>query len=162
MQLQPGQILVAESDGTQVIKMVGDVRLTLCISFDKFIEAMFNGASPCAIVFDLTEAQCVDSTTLGLMAKIAIMSRERCDLVPVVFSTNPSVNRLLDTMGFDDIFEIVHDQHCFDKPCRHITVTDIDEEGAKARVLEAHNILMQMNDKNRNTFRDLVNTLEGQ
>lgn len=160
--MQPGQILVAESDGTHVIKLVGDVRLTLCVSFDEFIETMFNGGGICSIVFDLTGACCVDSTTLGLMAKIAILSKERCDIVPVVFSTNPTVNRLLDTMGFDDIFEIVHDKHCFDKPCRHLNALDlIDEDSAKERVLEAHSILMQMNESNRNSFRDLVNTLEG-
>ena len=29
-----GQILVADHQGVYVIKMVGDVRLTLCVSFD--------------------------------------------------------------------------------------------------------------------------------
>lgn len=159
--MEAGQILVANQDGTQVIKLVGDVRLTLCVSFDKFIESMFKGKRPCSVVFDLTQAIAIDSTTLGLMAKIAILTSERCDVVPVVFSTNPSINRLLDTMGFDDIFEIVQEPHEFSKPCRHLSVDDLDEDCAKERVLEAHHILMQMNAANRDTFRDLVNTLEG-
>jgi len=158
--MQPGQILVAEHDGVHVIKMVGDVRLTLCVSFDKFIDDLFKGEDFCSILFDLTEADAIDSTTLGLMAKIAILSRERCDVVPVVFSTNPSINRLLDTMGFDDIFEIVHEaRDC--GPCKHISMTDADEDSARERVLEAHNILMRLNETNQETFRDLVNTLEG-
>lgn len=159
--MEPGQILVATQEGAQVIKLVGDVRLTLCVSFDKFIESMFNGKSPCSVVFDLTQAIAIDSTTLGLMAKIAILTRERCDVVPVVFSTNSDINRLLETMGFDDIFEIVQEEHAFSKPCRHLSVADMDEDCAKERVLEAHHILMQMNASNRETFRDLVNTLEG-
>jgi anti-anti-sigma factor len=159
--MQPGQILVAKHEGVHVIRLVGDVRLTLCVSFDKFIEAMFKGEKFCSILFDLTEADAIDSTTLGLMAKIAILSRERCDVVPVVFSTNSGINRLLDTMGFDDIFEIIHEAHDFKTPCRHLSVADIDEESARERVLEAHNILMRLNESNRETFRDLVNTLEG-
>jgi len=159
--LDAGQILVANHDDTQVIKLVGDVRLTLCVSFDKFIDSMFNGKMPCSVVFDLNQAEAIDSTTLGLMAKIAIMTRERCDVVPVVFSTNSGINRLLDTMGFDDIFEIVQEQHEFSKPCKHLCVGDLDEECAKERVLEAHHILMQMNAANQEAFRDLVNTLEG-
>ncbi len=160
--MQPGQILVAYQEGTHVIKMTGDVRLTLCVSFDQFIEAMFEGDENfCSIVFDLVAAEAIDSTTLGLMAKIALMARDRCETVPLVFSTNPSVNRLLDTMGFDDIFEIFHECFEFTKPCKHISVADLDEEGAKQRVLEAHNILMQLNQSNQEKFRDLVNTLEG-
>jgi len=159
--LEPGQILVSNQYDTQVIKLVGDVRLTLCVSFDKFIESMFNGKSPCSVVFDLTQAEAIDSTTLGLMAKIAILTCERCDVVPVVFSTNYSINRLLDTMGFDDIFEIVQEERQFSQPCRHLSVGDLNEDCAKERVLEAHQILMQMNAANRETFRDLVNTLEG-
>lgn len=159
--MEQGQILVANRDGAQVIKLVGDVRLTLCVSFDKFIESMFNGETPCSVLFDLTQAEAIDSTTLGLMAKIAILSRERCDVVPVVFSTNSGINRLLDTMGFDDIFEIVQEEHVDDRPCKHLSVDDIDENSAKERVLEAHQILMELNTANRETFRDLVNTLEG-
>lgn len=159
--MEQGQILVANQDDTQVIKLVGDVRLTLCVSFDKFIDSMFSGHTPCRVLFDLTQALAIDSTTLGLMAKIALLTRERCDYVPVVFSTNSSINRLLDTMGFDDIFEIVQEQHEFSKPCRHLSIDDIDEASAKERVLEAHHILMQLNAANRETFRDLVNTLEG-
>ncbi len=159
--MEPGQILVANQEGTQVIKMVGDVRLTLCVSFDKFIESMFSGRNPCSVLFDLTQAEAIDSTTLGLMAKIAILARERCDVVPVVFSTNSGINRLLDTMGFDDIFEIVEECKEFSKPCKHLTMADLDEDSAKERVLEAHHILMQLNAANQETFRDLVNTLEG-
>jgi anti-anti-sigma factor len=159
--MQPGQILVAHSDNTHVIKMVGDVRLTLCVSFDRFIDSIFQKNLFCSIVFDLTEATAVDSTTLGLMAKIAILSRERCNHVPMVFSTNPSVDRLLEIMGFDDIFEIVHEYHEYAIPCRQLDATDLDESSARARVLEAHHILMELNESNRETFRDLVNTLEG-
>lgn len=159
--MQPGQILVAKHDNTHVIKMVGDVRLTLCVSFDNFIGSIFKHNHFCSIVFDLTEASAIDSTTLGLMAKIAILSQERCNRAPVVFSTNKSVDRLLDTMGFDDIFEIVHERQDFASPSHHLNQADVDESSAKERVLEAHHILMELNESNRETFRDLVNTLEG-
>lgn len=159
--MQPGQILVAKYDNTHVIKMVGDVRLTLCVSFDNFIDSMFKKNHLCSTVFDLTEASAIDSTTLGLMAKIAILSRERCDQTPVVFSTNPSVDRLLETMGFDDIFDIVHEHHQYATPSDHLNTSDLDESSARERVLEAHHILMELNESNRETFRDLVNTLEG-
>lgn len=160
--MQPGQILVADTGDAHVIKMVGDVRLTLCVSFDKFINSLFQRKSLRPIVFDLTEASAIDSTTLGLMAKIALFAREHGDTVPLVFSTNPSIDRLLETMGFDDIVEVIHEHHGENgAKARRLSAAGVDESSARERVLEAHHILMELNDSNRETFRDLVRTLEG-
>ena len=48
--MKAGQILVADHDGVYVIKMVGDVRLTLCISFDQFIDTMFKSENFTSVV----------------------------------------------------------------------------------------------------------------
>lgn len=160
MPMKPGQILVADHEGVYVIKMIGDVRLTLCLSFDRFIDSMFSRDDFVSILFDLTEAEAIDSTTLGLMAKISIFAQERREVVPVVVSTNPSINRLLESMGFNDIFEIIHD---FEAPAvtpQPLTGGELDENAVKSKVLEAHQVLMGLNESNAETFRDLVKTLE--
>ena len=38
--MQAGKILQASQDGVYVLKLLGDVRLTLCKTFDDFIEDM--------------------------------------------------------------------------------------------------------------------------
>ncbi len=171
--MQPGQILVADHDGVYVIKMVGDVRLTLCVSFDKFINDMFTRDDFRSIVFDLVEAVAVDSTTLGLMAKIAILAGERRGLRPIVLSCSTGINRTLDCMGFTEIFDIYQDGK-FPADVTSVAVgssqaltnakvlnSEADnEQVAKQKVLEAHHILMDLNDKNRETFKDLVKMLE--
>ncbi len=164
--MQAGQILVADHDGVFVIKLIGDVRLTLCISFDQFIETMFASDNFLSVMFDLTQAQAIDSTTLGLMAKISILAREKHQKTPVVVSTNPGINRLLQSMGFSDIFHVLHD---FDAseitpiPLGHQNFSaaqELDETKVKEKVLEAHRVLMGLNDTNRETFQDLIQTLE--
>jgi anti-anti-sigma factor len=165
--MQPGQILVADHDGVYIIKMEGDVRLTLCVSFDQFIDTMFSRDDFTAIVFDLTEAEAVDSTTLGLMAKIAILAQERRELRPMILSNSAGINRTLDCMGFAEILDIYSDGRWpenFDpqmaETAESLTSMTEDEAIAKQKVLEAHRILMDMNDKNRAIFQDLVKTLE--
>ena len=158
-----GQILVAYHDGDNVIRMLGDVRLTLCISFDKFIAQMFEARPFHSVVFDLREATCIDSTTLGLMAKIAITSRKLGYKNPLVLTNNPSVNRLLETMGFNDIFEMVPDAKLPAKCDSVMEVTECDsanEEQVRERVIEAHKILMNLNSSNKNQFKALVDALE--
>ncbi len=158
--MRPGQILVADHEGVYVIKMVGDVRLTLCISFDQFIDSMFSAADFSAVLFDLSEAEAIDSTTLGLMAKISLQGQDRHNIVPVIFSTNPGINRVLQTMGFQDIFTIVNELQAPVSPSRELAPEVEDEHQVKEKVLEAHKILMGLNRENRATFRNLVKMLE--
>ncbi len=158
--MRPGQILVADHAGVYVIKMVGDVRLTLCISFDQFIDTMFSRADFCDVMFDLSDAEAIDSTTLGLMAKIALQGREEKGITPVIFSNNASINRLLQTMGFQEIFTIVSDLDAPVQPEQALAVDATEEQQVKEKVIEAHKILMGLNRDNRETFRNLVKMLE--
>jgi anti-anti-sigma factor len=158
--MRPGQILVADHAGVYIIKMTGDVRLTLCISFDQFIDAMLAASNFSSVLFDLSEAEAVDSTTLGLMAKISLLAQEKRNIIPVILATNASIKRILDTMGFADIFSIVHKLEVDVKPEKPLTAIECDEHEVKEKVLEAHKILMGLNEKNHETFKNLVNMLE--
>ncbi|WP_347331906.1 STAS domain-containing protein [Marinimicrobium locisalis] len=158
--MRPGQILVADHGGVYVIKMVGDVRLTLCISFDQFIDTMFSQNDFCEVMFDLSEAEAIDSTTLGLMAKIALQGKDERNITPVVYSNNDSINRLLYTMGFQEIFNIVNDLEAPVTPAQPLEAEAPEEQQVKEKVLEAHKILMGLNRENRETFRNLVKMLE--
>lgn len=163
--MKPGQILVADHDGVFVIKMVGDVRLTLCMSFDQFINDMFSRDEFVSVLFDLSDAEAIDSTTLGLMAKISLLGKDQHNVVPVILSTNDNINRILASMGFREIFHIVHsvetsDHVNVDLPTKALDAGKVREDNTKDKVIEAHKILMQLNDKNHSEFKDLVGVLE--
>jgi anti-anti-sigma factor len=158
--MRPGQILVADHNGVYVIKMVGDVRLTLCISFDQFIDTMLSDKALTAVLFDLSEAEAVDSTTLGLMAKIALQGQERRSIVPVILSPNPGIDRVLSTMGFHDIFSIVNTLEAPIEPAQALASSVAEESLVREKVLEAHKILMSMNRENHQAFHNLVKMLE--
>ncbi len=53
--MEKGQILVADHEGVYVIKMVGDVRLTLSISFDAFIESVLMRDNFISILYSFTK-----------------------------------------------------------------------------------------------------------
>lgn len=160
-----GTIKIAEHEGVFVVRMEGDVRLTLCLSFDEFIEELLDRPDYASVIFDLTLAQAIDSTTLGLMAKFSIKASEHSQDSPLVVSSNPSITRILVSMGFDDIFRLI-DKSEFDGGLASLSETVIlsekngKETEVKKRVLEAHRFLMGMNEDNRSTFKELVETLE--
>ena len=160
--MEPGTIKVADKDGVYVIKMIGDVRLTLCVSFDAYISQLFGKDDVKAIFFNLNQAQAIDSTTLGLMAKISLIAKERNGIQPTLVSNSPSINRLLDCMGFSQIFNIVTDDDSMLCADSSLTESILDEEVVRQKVLEAHRTLMDLNQDNNSTFRDLVTALEDQ
>ncbi len=160
--MNAGVIKVADRDGVFVIKMQGDVRLTLSLTFDKFINEMFQSEGFCSVLFDLTEADAIDSTTLGLMAKISLQGRALKHMDPIVISSNPSITRLLDSMGFTEILQIVESAdigHEEFKPL-HADEFELDENEVKEKVLEAHRALIDLSASNHETFQELIQSLE--
>ena len=160
--MQPGKILVAEQDGAFVIKLVGEVRLTLCTTMDEFFDDMLGSKGFASVVIDLVDATNIDSTTLGLLAKLAIKAKQRFSYVPVILSTNADITRVLDSMGFGRVFCIRQEPVVDDEDLSELPVLPDSEDAVRDKVLEAHRVLMGMNESNRAKFRELVTLLEGQ
>lgn len=158
--MQPGRILVAEHNGSNVIKLVGDVRLTLCTVLDDYFEQMFGDKDFSSVIVDLNEAENVDSTTLGLLAKLALMARNRYQLTPVILSTNPDITRVLQSMGFDRVFRIRQHPLSNEEDLGELPQVEESEGAVKEKVLEAHRVLMGLNDRNKAKFKELVSMLE--
>lgn len=162
--MTPGTIKIADHEGVYVIKMEGDVRLTLCLSFDEFIEGILTQSNYSSVIFDLTHAQAIDSTTLGLMAKISIKASQHAHDLPLVVTDNPSITRILVSMGFDDIFRLVEKAEFVinDEQAEILVISEKNgnETEVKKKVLEAHKLLMGLNEQNKETFKELVETLE--
>ena len=160
--MSTGKIQFAEQSGTFILKFVGEVRLTLCSALDATIEKIFTSLNFSAIVIDLTETRSIDSTTLGLLAKLSILSRQKIGLLPTVVTTHDDITRLLQSMGFDQVFNIVESPLPCPECLADLPSQDQLEDVVKAKVLEAHQILMSLNESNREAFHDLVSALERQ
>lgn len=158
--MRAGKILQASCGGVYILKLQGDVRLTLCTSLDDFIETMFSAADFTSVAIDLTEAEGLDSTTLGLLAKIAMRARQALNFTPIIISNDSSITRLLTSMCFERIFDIREQGLESMADFGELAVAVSSEEEVKARVLEAHKTLMGVSDENAAHFRDLVSALE--
>ena len=158
--MQTGRVLAASHHGAYVIRFVGDVRLTLSTTIDDYFQHMFEDPEFASVWVDLCQAECIDSTTLGLLAKLALRVKERYGFQPAIYSCEPGINRLLKSVGFDALFRL------YEEPCENpediaeIPAVDGSEESVKKKVIEAHRVLMGISDENRERFRDLLTVLE--
>jgi len=158
--VQEGKILAASHDGAYVIRLQGDVRLTLCTTIDEYFQHMYEDPAFASVWVDLCEAEGIDSTTLGLLAKLALQVKERFGFEPAIYSCDPGINRLLKSMGFQRLFEL-HEEVCNDpEDISEIPAVDGSEQAVKEKVIEAHRVLMNLSDENRTRFKDLMSVLE--
>ena len=158
--MMEGRILAADHNGAYALKLVGDVRVNLCSSIDDYLEQMFSDPGFESVVVDLCEAQGIDSTTLGLLAKLALRAREQYGLKPVIYSCGTGINRLLQSMAFGKLFDIRQETCVDDEVIREIPAVSEDPETVRIKVIEAHRVLMNISDENRERFQDLMVALE--
>lgn len=158
--MESGKILVSEHDGVNVIKLVGDVRVTLCTSLNNYIETIFSSGSVSEVVIDMIDTDGVDSTTLGLLAKLAIYCNTNFHIEPVLFCPDESLFHTLDIMGLDDVFNIIQSAPESIDDFKELPETSVDENEARERVLEAHRLLSELSERNKQEFIDLIRTLE--
>lgn len=158
--MRDGSILAASHDGAYVIRLVGDVRLTLCTTIDDYFQRMFDDPDFASVWVDLCEAEGIDSTTLGLLAKLALKVKATFGFKPAIYSCDSGINRLLKSMGFQSLFDI-REEVCTDpQGISEVPVIAGSEDGVKEKVIEAHRVLMGISDDNRVRFQDLMSALE--
>jgi len=159
--MTPGKIQVASSQGIYVLNFSGDVRLTLCTALEEFVNKMFEDGDLKSIIIDLSDVDGLDSTTLGQLAKISILSREKLQLTPSIISPKEDITKLLKTMGFHKIFYILGQlptkiDQLDTIECSHT----INEDDLRDKIIEAHKVLIELNEDNREAFQNLVDSLE--
>ncbi|MBW6392256.1 MULTISPECIES: STAS domain-containing protein [Halomonadaceae] len=157
-----GRVQAAFDSGVFVLKLCGDVRLTLCATLDTQAQQLARTPGLQSLIIDLREATNVDSTALGFLAKVAMAVKDRILYKPTIVVDNPDVQRMLEVMGFAQFFAMV--KAPLTETCELSDLPEIpaDMEGMRKRILEAHRILMRMSDHNREEFQPLVEMLEAQ
>ncbi|MBL4794050.1 MAG: STAS domain-containing protein [Pseudomonadales bacterium] len=162
-----GKMLYAVHGGTYVIQLCGDVRVPMCSTLDHFLDDMFQDPVLSSVLIDLCEADGVDSTTLGLLAKISVSSQAKFHQLPTIISTRPDISRILESMGFESVFNIVHERPDTSAHGEAVCVNEVpswesSDKEVSCKVLEAHRTLMQLNEKNKDTFKNVVEALEAE
>ena len=109
---------------------------------------------------DLCDAEGVDSTTLGMLAKLALTVKEKFGFQPAIYSCDPGILRLLKSMAFQQLYDIREELCNEQEDIAQIPAVNGSEEEVKSKVIEAHKVLMGISDENKERFKDLMTALE--
>jgi anti-anti-sigma factor len=158
--MSDGKVLHASHDDIHVLRYIGDIRYTLSPSIERFLEGIFNGPKPAGFVIDLTQTDCIDSTNLGLLARIAMRMQKLGAPQVTLLSNRPDINSLLTSMALDEVFDIVSESGVVTGVAQELPREDTDRETLARTLIAAHRALMELSEHNREMFQDVVASLE--
>jgi anti-anti-sigma factor len=154
-----GRVLYADQDRVHVLRYVGDVRHPLAASVSAFVERLLEKLDGGELVFDLTEADAIDSTNLGEIARIADRLGARGGKRAAILSTRPAISQVLYSMAFDEVFDICTESTAIARG-EPIPEVAASRECTLSVILSAHRRLMQMSETNRRQFAEVVDLME--
>ncbi|WP_428606949.1 STAS domain-containing protein [Sedimenticola sp.] len=158
--MSDGQILHGSHNGVEVLRYRGDVRHTICVALDRYLQQLLERPDLQGFVVDLTDVQSIDSTNLGILARLA-RAMQKAGLPKVTLISNqPDINELLDAVGFDQVFNIVDRQDTETEDLDEIQPEEAGDQRNSRLLLEAHRALMDLNEQNRALFKDVVKAFE--
>jgi len=157
------RFLYNKLDGNIFIKLIGDIKYSYSNQFNSFIDSIFEKNSSEDVIIDLTETNYIDSTNLGLLAKIARFQKKLNDKKVTIISDHQNITDILESMGFDMVFILIKSDDIGRVDYKDIASipNEGDRETAKL-MLDAHKELAELNEKNSNTFKDVVTYLQNE
>ena len=160
--MSSSKVYYAANAGIHGLKYVGNIRYTIGASLDKFIKNLFDGPRPEGFMVDLRETESIDSTNLGLLASIAKLMKQRGAPRVTLVSNNEDINRLLFSIGFDEVFDIVDETGHVMTDSQELGLEEDTGPKMAQTVLDAHRTLMSINEDNKARFQDVIELFEQQ
>lgn len=160
--MSSSKVYYAVNEGIHGLKYVGDIRYTIGASLDKFIKALFDGPRPEGFLVDLREVETIDSTNLGLLARIANLMKHCSGPKVTLVSTNEDINRQLVSIGFDEVFDIVDETGHVMSYGQELELQENAGPEMAQTVINAHRTLMSINEDNKARFQDVIELFEQQ
>jgi anti-anti-sigma factor len=156
-----GQVTHASQEGVHVLRYFGTVNYTIAPGLERFFQHLIHDRCVSGLVFDLTAAESLDSTNLGLMARVNEQVLETGGANSVIISSNEDIDAVLHSMGFDQTFEM-------SPASPQVPKTDAEPVAAESpsaaelrhTMLEAHRALVRLSEAGRLEFEPVVACLE--
>ena len=157
-----GRILHGSYEGVQVLRYQGIVRYTLCPALDALIQKRLKSGGLRGFVVDLTAVDAIDSTNLGILARLTGMMRKRNLPKVTLVSNRPAINEVVEGMGLEKVFHMVSEIAAEPAKMREVFGEISRDEDLPRLLIEAHRALMALNERNSDQFRDVVEAFEAE
>jgi anti-anti-sigma regulatory factor len=164
--MHEGHIYVAQHHDWLVLRFTGPIRFTMggaarpTAALDAFLDGKFRAPDFKNVLIDLSETETIDSTNLGLLAKIAGFASEHLGTKPVIITPQPDIFKLLTSLAFDKVFHLVANHEAPVADMQELTAPRANTKSDRCLVLEAHRALAALSPENKDMFRDVIRLMD--
>jgi len=159
--MQSGEVMAGLQGKHFYLQFVGDVRLPWCVTLENHCQNVIENSEINRVSIDLNAAENLDSTTLGVLAKVALLVKKSLGIKADLYSVDENIQRLVQSMGFAAIFNIRDEVIAALPDLLPIRFVESEEEDVREAVIDAHRALIDVDESNRAKFQGLVETLKG-
>jgi anti-anti-sigma factor len=155
-----GRVTHAAQSGVHVLRYFGTVNYTLAPGLQRFLDHLIHEGPLSGLVFDLTAAESLDSTNLGLMARVNEEAHDLGAANSVIISSNEDIDVVLRSMGFDQTFDLYPAAKVPDALAEPIAAEPASATELHHTMLDAHRALCRLSEAGRLEFEPVVACLE--
>ena len=139
---------------------MGAIRHTLCGSLDTLVRKVIEQDEVEKCVIDLRQTSYLDSTSLGIIARMARYMKEKSGEKLILISINEDVNQILNSVQFDSIANIVDKWELLPEQFLESDQFAKQIQSHREMIIESHQELTRINEDNRKKFTALIESLE--
>ncbi len=160
--MSEGRARYAREHGTWILKLGGDVRHPLGPAINALLDCAIADPEFRHFIVDLEEAELIDSTCLGVLARIANHHAQLGISLPTIVAPNPDISATLQAICFDQAFQIVPAGYTGTDALERLPDVSPADDELRTLVLEAHRRLCDLDARTREVFKNLVEALEAE
>ncbi len=156
-----GSIYSSTVGSVEYLRFTGVIRYSQCAGLETYIDRLFESPTFTGLAVDLEQAEMLDSTALGLLAKLSIEFKNISSEKPTIFIKSGELAHILKRVCFDQVFNIVSKPNDSDG-IDYVELASVfhSEKQILKSVVEAHKSLASISDANQNYFTDITNALK--
>lgn len=143
------------------IKLYGDITLKNILPLKKFLQDL-DLAYFFHIIFDFQETEYLDSTSLGIIINTGLGYKELSNRKLSFINMPKGLDESFITFGFYEIADINKNVTMSFNQETLVPLPDESEKISGKGILEAHKALADINEKNKEKFKTLIDLLEKQ
>ena len=158
--MMEGTARYACEDGTWFIKLMGAVCHPLGPALNALLDRALAGSGSGHFVIDLTGAEMIDSTCLGILTRLATQRTASDGIRPVIITGGGTIAKNLLVVCFDRLFELVDSADSAPRQLRPAPAVTLEPDDMLTLLLDAHRRLCAIDTSTHAVFQDVVEALE--
>ncbi|ERP39317.1 STAS domain-containing protein [Chitinivibrio alkaliphilus] len=147
-----------------VIKLSGAIKYaTVAPSFEQFIDELSTKTEVNNIVIDMRDCTYIDSTDLGLLARIALYQINKKDSPQpvIVYKQGSDIQKILEDIGFSRVFKMVNTLEVSTENFTTVENTGVQNELNMAKLMiDSHEKLLEIDPENEKKFSTVIRLMK--